>query len=115
MLYEVITSIGSHIHFIHLRSTQRLGNRCFYEAGHLEGSVDMYGVMKALLLEQKKRQTEGRADFRMPFRPDHGLKVLDDFKRQANPGYPLIGRLKGLAELVGMGMAIERNINDLEL
>lgn len=111
----IVKSIGSHIHFIHLRSTQRLGNRCFYEAGHLEGSVDMYGVMKALLLEQKKRQTEGRADFRMPFRPDHGLKVLDDFKRQANPGYPLIGRLKGLAELVGMGMAIERNINDLEL
>jgi len=67
----------------------------------------MYPIVKALLQEQIRRKETGRNDFCIPFRPDHGVKMLDDFNRSANPGYPLIGRLKGLSELSGMQMAIE--------
>ncbi len=70
----------------------------------------MYPLMKLLLEEQFRRREEGRTDTRMPFRPDHGVKLLDDFNRTANPGYPLIGRLKGLAELTGLEMGIERSL-----
>ena len=70
----------------------------------------LYAVMKALLQEQQRRIREGRKDVRMPVRPDHGVKMLDDWNRQSNPGYPLIGRLKGLAELAGLEMGIERSM-----
>lgn len=108
-LVKIIETIGAHIHFVHLRSTQRLENGSFYETEHLKGSVDMFAVLTALLKEQKSRITQGRSDFRMPFRPDHGIKILDDFNRNANPGYPLIGRLKGVAEITGLEMGIERS------
>lgn len=108
-LVKMVETIGEHIHFIHLRSTQLLENCSFYEAEHLKGSVDMFAVLSALLKEQKRREKNGRTDTRMPFRPDHGIKLLDDFKRNANPGYPLIGRLKGVAEITGLEMGIERS------
>jgi mannonate dehydratase len=72
----------------------------------------MYAVVKALLQEQQKRRLNGRYDHQIPFRPDHGIKILDDVKRQSNPGYPLYGRLKGLAEIEGLAMAIERNLKE---
>lgn len=107
-LVSIVKSVGHRIHFLHLRNNILLPNGCFHEYGHIHGCVDMYAVMKALLEEQHLRIKEGRKDVRMPVRPDHGIKILDDYTRNANPGYPLIGRLKGLAELSGLEMGIER-------
>ncbi|MDD4590991.1 MAG: mannonate dehydratase [Parabacteroides sp.] len=107
-LVKMAKQFASRIQYIHLRNTTFLSdNKGFYESGHLSGNVDMFSVVKLLLEEQQKRLHEGRKDSRMPFRPDHGLKMLDDYERKANPGYPLIGRLKGLAEIDGLQMAIE--------
>ena len=109
-LVAMVKEFAPRIHFVHLRNTAFMAERSFYESGHLNGSVDMYAVVKALLEEQQRRKAEGRKDTRLPFRPDHGLKMLDDYTRKANPGYPLVGRLKGLAEIDGLQMGIERSM-----
>ncbi|WP_084128351.1 mannonate dehydratase [Demequina sp. NBRC 110055] len=104
---EMAREFASRIHFVHLRSTQREGDgRSFHEAPHLEGDVDMVGVMSALVAEERRRAAHGGA--RLPMRPDHGHQMLYDQEpgRRANPGYTLIGRLKGLAELRGLERAV---------
>lgn len=109
-LTGIVRRLGSRINAVHLRSLQREADGVFYEANHLEGSVDMPAVVQALLVEQATRRRGGRYDWRLPLRPDHGHMMLDDFKRPAPicPGYPLIGRLRGLAELRGLQVGISR-------
>lgn len=107
-LVAMIKTLGERIHFIHLRSTKRDENGSFFEANHLNGDVDMFGVIKALLEEQQKRQKTGRTDTAIPFRPDHGHKMLDDINKKTNPGYSAIGRLRGLAELRGLEVGIKK-------
>jgi mannonate dehydratase len=109
-LVKMVKELSSRIHFVHLRNTVSSRPCSFYESGHLSGNVDLFAIIKTLLEEQMRRKKAGRKDFLMPFRPDHGLRILDDYNRTANPGYPLYGRLKGLSEIEGMQQAIERMI-----
>ena len=101
--------LGSRVHFLHLRNVAledaRLGGS-FHEAAHLEGNTDMVAVLAAALAEEAERKGLSREDWQIPFRPDHGQNILDDHVRQTRPGYPAIGRLKGLAELRGIMTAI---------
>jgi mannonate dehydratase len=98
---------GPRIHFAHLRNTKRIAksdpNRPdFFEAPHLDGDTDMVGTVKALMAEQRRRQAEARSDWQIPMRPDHGQELLGDLGGHSTPGYPLIGRMRGLAELRGV-------------
>ena len=91
------------IAFAHLRATKREADpRSFYEAAHLEGDVDMVAVLRELLAEDKKRQPGNS----IVFRPDHGQKMIGDFARRGAPGYPVTGRMRGLAELRGIIAAL---------
>ena len=109
-LLAMFTKHANRIHFLHFRSTQRDGKGNFYEANHLEGDGDMYAMVKAALTEEAKRKESGRSDWQIPMRPDHGHQMLDDLNKITNPGYSAIGRLRGLAELRGLALAISRTL-----
>src|SRR5690606_17326343 len=101
--------LGHRVHFLHLRNVRRESSDIagsFWEAEHLGGDTDMVALIRAVLIEEHKRRRAGRADASIPMRPDHGQDILDDLNRQAQPGYPAIGRLKGLAELRGIITAL---------
>jgi mannonate dehydratase len=106
----IVSRLGSHIHFLHLRNVRREADGSFYEADHLNGSNDMYSIMKNVILEQNKRVQAGRDDIAIPMRPDHGHKLLDDFNYNTYPGYSIVGRMKGLAELRGLELGIKGSL-----
>jgi mannonate dehydratase len=110
-LPAIMAEFGPRVHFLHLRNVKRESpdiKGSFHEAEHLEGDTDMVALIAAILAEERRRKTEGRADWQIPMRPDHGQDILDDLSRTtAQPGYPTIGRMKGLAELRGITRVLD--------
>ncbi|MEZ4633258.1 MAG: mannonate dehydratase [Deinococcales bacterium] len=110
-LPSMMERLGHRVHFLHLRNVHREAlhhhiQGSFYEDEHLKGDTDMVALIAAILQEENRRKAQGRKDINIPMRPDHGQDILDDLKRQSQPGYPLIGRMKGLAELRGIILAL---------
>ncbi|WP_096788114.1 mannonate dehydratase [Rhodobacter sp. CZR27] len=98
----IAARVADRIHFAHLRNVRKEPDGSFEEAAHLDGDTDMVALIRVLLDEETRRRGAGRADHAIPFRPDHGHHMLSDLDRKLVPGYPLIGRLRGLAELRGV-------------
>lgn len=113
----MMTRLGDRVHFLHLRNVAREEEAfpgSFHEAAHLEGATDMVAVIAAVLREERRRADAGRSDVSIPMRPDHGQDILDDHRRKTQPGYPSIGRLKGLAELRGIMTALAHPVEGLQ-
>ena len=109
-LIKIFEKWSERVHFLHLRSIHRDSKGNFYEANHLEGDVDMFSIVRKILMEEHKRKKSGRLDWKIPMRPDHGHQMLDDLNKKTNPGYSAIGRLRGLAELRGLSLGIQKRI-----
>jgi len=112
-LLAMLAEFAPRVHFAHLRQVMREADGSFHEAEHLRGSSDMVGVICALLREEVRRRQEHRVDQEIPMRPDHGHLLADDMSRAVNPGYSLVGRLKGLAELRGVIEGLKYGIPEL--
>ncbi|MEP5632726.1 MAG: mannonate dehydratase [Tateyamaria sp.] len=102
----IAARVAERIHFVHLRNVRKDPDGAFEEAAHLDGDTDMVALIRVILAEETRRRAEGRLDHNIPFRPDHGHHMLSDLGRDLIPGYPLIGRLRGLAELRGVIRAL---------
>jgi mannonate dehydratase len=107
-LVAMAEEFAGRIHFAHLRNVVLEADGSFVESDHLDGRVDMVGVVDALLAEERRRKAAGAPRWEIVMRPDHGHILLDDAGKQVNPGYSCIGRLKGLAELRGVTRALMR-------
>ena len=102
----IARQFASRTHFVHLRNVAKEPDGSFMEADHLGGDTDMVAVIATLLVEQRRRLDAGDPRWRLPFRPDHGHELLDDVGKGSFPGYSAVGRLKGLAELRGVMVAV---------
>lgn len=108
-LPAMMDRFGPRVHFLHLRNVTREGAGVagsFFEDEHLEGGTDMVALISAILREEARRRATGRTDAEIPMRPDHGQEIVTDLERTGQPGYPLVGRLRGLAELRGVERAL---------
>lgn len=105
---EMARQFAHRIHFAHLRNTLVLADGSFYESGHTSGGVNMKDLVQVLLEEMNKRKGNCQSDYRIPIRPDHGIKGAEDEGLQANPGYPQFGRLKGLREIEEISININQ-------
>jgi mannonate dehydratase len=112
-LLAMVREFAPRIHFAHLRQVMREADGTFHEAEHLHGSSDMVGLIRALLEEETKRRSSGRADHEIPMRPDHGHLLADDGEKKAYPGYSYVGRLKGLGELRGVVQGLQYAMPEL--
>lgn len=105
-LPKLIEKFADRIHFLHLRNVKRESNGSFYEDNHLEGSSEMYEIVKSILKVEKQKGIQ------LPMRPDHGHQMLHDLSNNNSyAGYTAIGRLKGLAELRGLELGISKSLN----
>lgn len=107
-LAATLKRFADRIHFLHLRNVSKSPDGSFFEADHLGGDTDMVELISLILEEEGRRRAAGREDASIPFRPDHGHKLLSDYGRDTHPGYPLVGRMRGLAELRGVVAALSR-------
>lgn len=105
---EIARRFAGRIRFAHLRNVKKDPDGSFMESDHLDGDNDMVGVIRELLNEEARRRTAGGPWSAIPFRPDHGHDLIDDATRTTHPGYPIIGRLRGLAELRGVIAALSQ-------
>lgn len=94
------------IWFAHLRNVAKDPDGSFMEAEHLGGDTDMVALVDALMAEEQRRKAAGHPHWQIPMRPDHGHELLDDVGKGSFPGYPAVGRLRGLAELRGVMTAL---------
>jgi mannonate dehydratase len=106
-LEEILSDFIDRAHFFHLRNNHVFDDGSFHESGHIDGDANLPALISIIIQEQKRRIKAGGKSVRMPVRPDHGIKMLDDFGKNTPPGYPVIGRLRGMMEIRGIEAGIE--------
>ena len=104
---KIASKFSNKVFFAHLRNVSKEFDGSFEETAHLTGDINMTKLISVILDEEKRRRSSGESQIDIPFRPDHGHELLSDGKKNTHPGYPLIGRLRGLSELRGVIHAIE--------
>ncbi|MBN1950458.1 MAG: mannonate dehydratase [Bacteroidales bacterium] len=109
---EMAQKFAHRINFAHIRNVKRDEYLNFNEDYLFNGDVNVFRVMKALVLEEQKRIREGRPDWQIPMRPDHGNQMLGDLGKDNYPGYSLYGRMKNLAELRGLEIGIRSSLEE---
>ena len=92
---------GERIGFVHLRLTQRLGDKSFCEVRHSQ--INDAGEPRYRFTSGEVIEALYQAGFCGPIRPDHAGAI---FEEDLNDGYNLIGRATASALLYGQGVEI---------